>query len=231
METNQQQKGGFLAGSIIAAALILGGSYIYGSGLKSGTVGGLANVQNQGAKAENQKPVNLAIGDSPVLGDATAPVTIFEFGDFQCPFCKKIQDESNLKIREEYIKTGKVKIVYKHFPLYQIHPSANPAALASECAKEQGKFWTYHDALFENQANLSTLNFTDLAGSLGMDKSKFKSCYDSAKYSDNVKKDVAEGTVAGVSGTPASFINGKALMGAVPYATFKAAIEEALAKK
>ncbi len=231
METNQQQKGGFLAGSIIAAALILGGSYIYGSGLKSGTVGGLANVQNQGAKVENQGPVNIEIGDAPVLGNIDAPVTIIEFSDFQCPFCKRFHDDAGLKIRDEYVKTGKAKFVYKQFPLYQIHPFANSAALASECAKEQGKFWLYHDALFDKQEDLATLNFTDLAVSLGMNKSQFKSCYDSGKYSENVKKDSAEGAAAGVSGTPATFVNGKPLMGAVPYASFKVAIEEALAKK
>ncbi len=231
METNQQHKGNFLAGSIIAAALILGGSYIYGSGLRAGNSGGLANVENQAVKVENKNPVDIVIGDAPVLGNADAPVTVVEFSDFQCPFCKRFHDDSGLKLREEYIKTGKVKFVYKQFPLYQIHPYANSAALASECAKEQGKFWTYHDALFENQENLATLNFTDLAASLGMNKSQFKSCYDSGKYSDNVKSDTKEGTEIGVTGTPANFINGVPLMGAVPYATLKSAIESALAKK
>jgi protein-disulfide isomerase len=98
--------------------------------------------------------VMATIDDDTVLGDANAPVTMIVFGDFQCPYCGQAYQTGEKQVRDEYVKSGKVKMVYRDFPLINIHPSAIPAAEASECAKAQGKYWQYHDALFENQDKL-----------------------------------------------------------------------------
>ncbi len=225
MEHNES-KSNLLAGSIIAAALILGGAYVYGSSMKSGN--NLANLGNQLPSQEANKKVEVGVGGGAVLGDPNAPVTIIEFADFQCPYCERMHSDSGLKIREEYVKTGKVKMVFRNFPLDQIHPFARPAALAGACAKEQGKFWAYHDELFKNQETLGVLDYVKLSSDLGLNAAQFKSCFDTKKYNAEIDKDQADGSAAGVSGTPATFINGKPLIGALPYATFKAEIEAAL---
>jgi protein-disulfide isomerase len=127
------------------------------------------------------------------------------------------------KILSDY--KGKVRLVYKHFPL-GFHPNAQKAAEASECADEQGKFWEYHDKLFENQANgLSIDKFKQWAKDLGLDTNKFNDCLDSGKYAQKVQADYQEGAQKGVDGTPATFINGKLITGALPYESFKQRID------
>lgn len=227
MEPNLGGRNNLLAISIIVAAFVIGGSLIYSSNFGKGEANSLAKIVSDGASpsASNNNPT---IDDDVILGDPNAPVTIIEFGDYQCPFCKKFFDDTEGKIRDAYIKTGKVKMVYRDFPLEQIHPYAFPAALASECARDEEKYWAYHDALFERQAKLSTLDFVALAGELGLDKAKFKQCFDGKKYEGEVRKDYNDGVAAGVTGTPTSFLNGKILQGALPYESFKAAIDTAL---
>lgn len=180
-------------------------------------------------------PVDVDMGHLPVLGNKDAKVEIVEFSDFQCPFCKSLFDDTLSQIKSEYVDTGKVKFAYRQFPLTSIHPNAQGAAEASECANEQGKFWEYHDTLFTNQADWESLTSTDIqnkyveyAGNLGLDTNKFSSCIISNKYADKVKEDLDEGTKIGVDGTPATFINGIRISGAVPFADFKAEIEKAL---
>ncbi len=217
-----EQKSNFLAISILAAAVIVGGSVIYSANLK----GGDANP--------NTNNTTPGVDDDVILGDPKAPVTLIEFGDYQCPFCLKLFEETEGKLREEFVKTGELKMVYRDFPLDQIHPFARPSAEAAECARDQGKYWTYHDALFEKQKELASLDFTILAGELGLDTAQFKSCVDTRKYKDEVEKDYQDGIAAGVTGTPGNFIVSgefvKYLPGALPYEAFKAAIEEALAQ-
>ncbi len=166
--------------------------------------------------------------DDPVLGSANAPVTLVEFSDFQCPFCKKANDESLKLIVKNYVENGKVKMVYKYFPL-EFHPEAEPAALAAACADEQNKFWEYRDLLFVNQAELSDANYKKWAEDLDLDTEQFNDCYKGLKYLEAVKKDMADGQKYGVSGTPAFFVNGKMISGAQPYAAFETEIEAALA--
>ncbi len=166
--------------------------------------------------------------DDPVLGSANAPVTLVEFSDFQCPFCKKANDESLKLVVKNYVETGKVKMVYKYFPL-EFHPEAEPAALAAACAEEQNKFWEYRDLLFVNQAELSDANYKKWAEDLDLDTEQFNDCYKGLKYLEAVKKDMADGQKYGVSGTPAFFVNGKMINGAQPYAAFETEIEAALA--
>jgi protein-disulfide isomerase len=165
--------------------------------------------------------------DDPVKGDPNAPITIIEFSDFQCPFCGKFYRETLPQIKEKYIDTGKVKLIYRDFPL-SFHENAQSAAEAAECANEQGKFWEYHDLLFEKQQDLSVENYKQWAEELGLDMEQFNECLDSGKYADEVTNDFSDGQAAGVTGTPAFFINGKKVSGAQPFSVFEQIIEEEL---
>ena len=166
--------------------------------------------------------------NDPFKGDENAPVTIIEFSDFQCPFCAQFSAETLPLLEENYLATGKAKLVFKDFPLPS-HPEGQPAALAAACAQEQGVFWEFHDALFENQQALSTENYLAWATDLGMDEAQFTDCFESQKYLADVQDDIAQGSLAGVTGTPGFLINGKLLSGAQPFAVFAAEIDAALA--
>jgi len=152
-------------------------------------------------------------------------MTLVEYSDFECPFCER-HYPTLTKILDNY--KGKVRLVYKHFPL-SFHPNAQKAAEASECADEQGKFWEYHDTLFENQpGGYSITKFKQWAGDLGLDVNQFSSCLDSGKYASKVQTDEADGQSRGVQGTPATFVNGRMISGAVPFESFKTVIDQLL---
>ena len=181
--------------------------------------------------------VAVSPDDDPVAGSADAKVTIIEFSDFQCPFCRKFWGETLPLIKKNYLDKGLVKFVYRDFPLTAIHPMAQTAAEAAECADEQGRFWDMHDKIFSEQDKLGegTVSFAlvdlkDWAAEVGLDGEKFNSCLISGKYKDEVLKDLADGTAAGVTGTPTMYIDGKQVAGAQPYETFRLAIDEALKK-
>ena len=174
-------------------------------------------------------PIKVDLDDDPVLGDPNSPVTIVSFEDYQCPFCGKAFQQTFPLIKQEYIDTGKVKYVYRDFPLSSLHPQALPAAEAAECADEQGKFWEFHEGLFLNQALLGKDFYLSLAEQNGLDINQFTSCIDSGKYKQEVLNDLNYGTSLGVSGTPTFFINGVKLVGAQPYETFKQIIDAELA--
>jgi protein-disulfide isomerase len=207
--------------SIIFAGILIAGAVIYTAGPRTG------------APVKNEQPgqqVALAaptIDDDVVLGDPNAPVTMIVFGDYECPFCEKMYKETEGQIREQYIKSGKVRMVFRDYPL-SFHPSAMPAAIAAECAKDQGAYWKMHDAIFDRQAQIATLDYTKLAGDLGLNKGIFSQCLTSQKPKDEIAKDTADGNAAGVDGTPASYINGTLVSGAQPFAVFKSAIDAAL---
>jgi protein-disulfide isomerase len=157
--------------------------------------------------------VRVSADDDPMRGDPNAPITIIEFSDFQCPFCARFHSNTLPLIQEEYIDTGKVNLVYRDFPLQSIHPNALPAAVAAECANEQGKFWEYHDILFEKQSSWNKLDLNAIGSALsqistevGLEKQQFDSCLESGKYIDEVQKDLRDGKDYGVTGTPAFFI-------------------------
>ncbi len=171
--------------------------------------------------------VDVSIVGDPVKGDSNAAVTIVEFSEFQCPYCGKYVDEAYKNIMDDYVKTGKVKYVFRDFPL-GFHAEAKPAAMAAECAHEQNKFWEYHDKLFANQDVLGTENYKKWASDLGLDTTQFNACLSSEKYKSEVEEDFSEGQTYGVTGTPAFFINGKLISGAQPYSVFKTEIEAAL---
>jgi|SRR3989344_3637096 len=165
--------------------------------------------------------------DDPFKGSKKAPITIIEFSDFQCPYCAKFFTQTLPFLEEEYIKTGKVKLVYRDFPL-SFHEFAAKASEASECADEQGKFWEYHDKIFNNQKQINVENLKNWALELGLNTEKFNNCLDSDKYRDEVLNDIKDGSSAGVQGTPAYFINGVLVEGAQPYENFKNIIEKEL---
>ena len=170
--------------------------------------------------------VQLALaGDEPALGPANAPVTLVEFSDFQCPFCQRV--EPTLKrIREKY--GDKVRIVWKDFPLVQIHPEAFKSAEAANCAREQGKFWEYHERLFTNQQALQVDALKNYAAGVGLNTATFNACLDSSKHEQRVRDSLAMGSRLGVSSTPAVFVNGRAVTGAQPMEYFEAIIDDEL---
>lgn len=169
-----------------------------------------------------------------IRGDAKkAKVVMVEYSDFQCPYCSKHHPTLE-KVYKEY--GDQIAWVYRHFPL-SFHPNAEPTALASECADEQGKFWEFADAMFVGQADslstdaaTATAFVTKTATSLKLDMTKFNKCVADAKYQSVVDGDTATGRTAGVSGTPATYINGTLVSGAVPYASMKKMIDDAIAK-
>lgn len=163
----------------------------------------------------------------PALGPASAPVTLVEFSDFQCPFCQRV--EPTLKrLRETY--GDKLRIVWKDFPLTQIHPQAFKASEAGHCAGEQGKYWEYHDRLFANQQALQLDDLKKHAADLGLDAAKFAACLDSSRYGERVRDGVSAGSLLGVNSTPTVFVNGRRLSGAQPYEVFVSVIDEELAR-
>jgi protein-disulfide isomerase len=171
--------------------------------------------------------ITVAAAGRPMRGTTRAPVQIVEFSDFQCPFCLRAHP-----IVKQVLSTygERVSLVYRHYPL-QNHPNARPAADAAACANEQGRFWEYHDRLFANQNRLADPDLKQHAAQLGLDAGRFNDCFDRRKYQDDVDVDIDAAEAAGVSGTPAFFINGRPLSGAQPFDAFKRIIDEELARK
>ena len=165
-------------------------------------------------------------GRSSRGGGPNAPVTMIEFSDYECPFCKRA-DETVQQVMKTY--GDKVRLVHRDFPL-SIHNRARPAAEAARCAEAQGKFWEYHTKLFASQ-DLSAEKLQALATEVGIDRTKFDECIAKQPFKDSIDKDIADGTDAGVTGTPAFFINGRMLSGAQPFEKFKEVIDEELANK
>ena len=229
-----------IPGAIIVAGVLIAGAVMYANAPRSGStvpgegrgaalVGKTAKEPVGAAAKSNLTATTGLIDDDPSLGNPEASVVLVEFGDFQCPFCSRLFQETLPQIKEQYVKTGKVRFIYRDFPLSSIHAVAQKAAEASECADEQGKFWQYHDMLYERQQSLSAANLKVWASELGLDSALFNTCLDSGKYADEVQKDLSDGQAAGVTGTPATFVNGRLVPGAVPFETFRAVIEEELA--
>jgi protein-disulfide isomerase len=228
----------------ITAALVVAA---FLGGILVGNLGETKTVQNTPQTMPTQVPsqpaqtrIAVSIGDSPVEGNSNAPVTMIEFSDFQCPFCERFYSQTLSQVAQNYIDSGKVKLVFKNMPLENLHPNARAAALASECANEQGKFWEYHNKLFGGQASwaiLSSVNasntFKQYASQIGLDTNNFNSCVDSSKYSDKVNKDSKDGATYGVTGTPTFFIGSDKkgyteLVGAQPFSTFQQKLDSEL---
>ena len=179
----------------------------------------------------------VSIDDDPMMGNRNAPLTLIEFSDYHCPFCRRFFTQTFPKIKSNYIDTGKVRYVFRDYPLDAIHPNARKAAEAAHCAQEQGKYWEMHDAIFESKDS----GFPDLKGlgqKLGLDVARLDRCVGSGKYGKEIEKDYQDGTLAGVTGTPGFFlgltrkgatIQGTLISGAQPLARFTQLFDALLA--
>lgn len=197
-------------------------------------------LQNQLPTKQPTPMVKISADDDPIIGDPNAQITIIEFSDFQCPFCARFHIQTLPSILEEYVDQGKVKLVFRDFPIQNIHPNALPASAAAECANEQGKFKEMHDRLFENQKEWSgqeTVNaislFSQYASEMELEQEIFDSCLTSGKYIEEIRNDLNDGRAYGVSGTPGFFIGSEQggyveLKGAQPFESFKKIIDAQL---
>lgn len=236
--THTPQKDAYLLpGSILIAALLISGSIIY-----------LVNSDEAGRigarTPEEQGAAQIAPGGSEallnaqerdvILGDPKAPITIIEYGDYQCPFCARFFEETEPLIKEQYVKTGIAKMIYRDLAF--LGPESTASAEAAECAKDQGKFWAYHDALYrveiedgrEHNGNLNRDLFLALAHETGMDVAAFTACVDGKKYASRVKDETRSAGSMGVSATPTVFVNERKIQGAQPMSVFEQIIEELL---
>lgn len=216
---------------IVGLVVILMAVFIFIVGITWAVLGGLQKVSK--STGQNIKLPTNGSGElfsvwsesSPTQGPANATVSVVEFGDFECPYCR----DSFTIVRElmsEY--EGQVKWQWRHFPLIDIHAQAKRAAEASECALEQGNFWGYHDKLFLNQGDFTDNSLVRYALQLGLDKDKFAECLSSGRFSDKVQRDVNAGLAVGLTGTPTFFINGRKVPGVIPRDIFATMLESAL---
>ncbi len=192
----------------------------------------VASIATQGfafLHAENRPsgPSVVADGDAHAIGSEDAPVLIQEWSDFECPFCGRFYSDAYQQIKTQYIDTGKVRLEFHHFPL-SFHQLAMPAAVAAECAGEQGKFWEYHDKIFEQQSGMNAFSFGIWADELGLNRADFDSCVESGKHEPRILADMQAGQAGGVQGTPGFLVNGKLVSGAQPFAVFQQIIEAEL---
>lgn len=218
-----------IVGGIIAAVIVSIIISIVNSNTSSDE-----NIASTGSK---QSLSNLITKDTPLKGDSSAPVLLIEFGDFQCPNCGRFARETAPLIEESYVNSGKVGMAFKHFTV--IGPDSKTAAMASQCANDQGKFWEFHDELYQNQgyensgwANADSLK--KVASKIGLDRQSFDSCLDSKKYQSLVENDLSLAKQMKFGGTPSFLIvknDGsppQALTGAYPFATFQKILDEKL---
>lgn len=231
-----------LSGILIAAAVLFTGN------TSVANVKQAQNAQPQGggagAPAQPQGPVRVSIVGEPVLGNPDAPVTIVEFSDYECPFCKRSFDQLLPLLKKNYIDTGKLKLVFRNFPL-SFHQNAEKEAEAAECAKDQAgdaAYFKFHDEIFtkttSNGTGLTLSELPVIAKDIGLNVDTFQTCLNSGKFASEVKKDMDDGSAAGVSGTPSWFIGksgkesieGTLIVGAQPYSVFQIAIDQLLKK-
>ena len=192
----------------------------------------LKSLRSQAKVVVNLQPpavfrVAVPVDGAPFKGPAKAPVTIVEFSDFHCPFCRRVIP-TLAQLESQYGE--KIKLVFRDFPIESLHPGAIKAHEAARCANEQGKFWPFHDKLFAGPSTSSPELFKGLAKEVGLDAVAFDTCLGSGKYQAAIRQDIEEGTRAGVSGTPAFFINGRLISGAQPLEAFARVIDDELAR-
>jgi protein-disulfide isomerase len=187
--------------------------------------------------AQPAQPANVmakvSVADNPSLGKSDAPVTVIEFSDYQCPFCQRFVRNTLPALKTDYVDTGKVRYVFRDFPL-AMHQQARKAAEAAHCAGEQSKYWEMHDVIFNNQQALKVEDLKEHARSLDLEPTAFNNCLEQGKYAAEIDKDFADGSAAGVSGTPSFFIGktgpngtieGTLLRGAQPITAFRQVID------
>ncbi len=229
-----------LMGLIVGYALAsytTGGS-VFGAGGRNTQQVAQVPTPTPSAPAAPTAPATPAtVDDDPILGEEDAPVTLIEFTDYQCPFCGRHFTDTYGQIKKEYIDTGKVKYIVRDYPL-SFHPHAQKTAEATECADDQDKFWEMHDKIFETQATWSNAadvvpTLKQYAADLKLNTKTFNDCLDGGTHAGEVQKDMADGSAAGISGTPGFWVLGpdgqsQSISGAVPFANFKQAIDSML---
>ena len=237
-----------LIGSIlISISLLVSGGAVQIKGFNAGRGGGGSDLAAASAAPTAEAPADptsatVSVDDDPVIGDPNAPVTVVEFSDYECPFCKRHFDQTYSQLKTNYIDTGKVKLVFRDLPLSFHDPLATKQAIAANCAREQGNDETYfkmHDEIFStttsNGSGMTMDQLYGLASKVGIDQAAFKSCIDADKYKEEVSKDLADANAAGATGTP-SFVIGKSgdqvsgalIVGAQPYSAFQTEIDALL---
>jgi protein-disulfide isomerase len=182
--------------------------------------------------------VDVKIGDAAAKGAAGAKRVLIEYSDFECPFCGRHAQSVYREIQKQYVDSGRVKYVFRNLPLEQIHPSARKAAEAAECAREQGKFWEFHDRLFANQKALTPADMSNYARIENLDVSKFESCVASGNISRKISDEIAEATRLDLRSTPAFLIGEltndgtvritRRISGAQSFSVFQAALDKPL---
>lgn len=238
---------GLLAAVVVAA--FLAGYYVSDAGSDQLTQEDLDEaisklelrlMQNMLPTTQPEPPVRISADDDPIIGNPDAPITIIEFSDFQCPFCARFSAQTLPLLSEHYIQGGAVKLVYRDFPLQNSHPNAVPAAVAAQCAHEQGQFKPMHDMLFERQSQWSdqeipqaVSSFSQYAGELLLDQAAFDTCLTTGKYVNEVLADLEDGRAYGVTGTPGFFIGNDdigyvEITGAQPFESFKRILDAQL---
>jgi protein-disulfide isomerase len=202
----------------LAFFLGLGGGYLLWGSTKTSAAADAAPIRR----------VDVSTDDDPSIGPADAPVTIIEFSDYQCPYCQVWYKQVYQQLLASY--PNKIRFVYRDLPL-PMHPEAIPAAEAAECAGEQGAYWKYHDALFSQKNGLNRAAYDQYATDLGLDSKAFTACLDSHRYQAEIQADASDAARVGISGTPSFVVNGRILIGALPFSEFKTVIDEELAAK
>ena len=202
----------------VAFVLGLGGGYLLW-GSAQPTVASDANPVRR---------ISVSIDDNPTIGPDNAPVTVIEFSDYQCPYCQVWYQQVYKQLLASY--PNKIRFVYRDLPL-PMHPEAVPAAEAADCAGEQGAYWTFHDALFDQQYGLGRTAYDRYAADLGLDTKAFATCLDSQRYLSKVQNNASYAASVGLNSTPSFTINGRVMIGALPLEDFKAVIDEELAAK
>lgn len=224
-------KKNFLPTAIIGGGAVLSFVLIF----LGGRVNQPQNNHLRGLVPQSQEVGDLGRleNDDAVLGDPSAPVTLVEFGDYQCTFCTKFFNETEPTLIEKYVNTGKLKIIFRDFAING--SESNNAAEAAECAGEQGKYWEYHDKLYQERKGYNVGifkkdNLVRFAAELNLNTEQFGSCYDSGRFKNEVLSDTRDAGNFGARGTPTFFVNGQILPGAQPFAVFEQILEQELAK-
>ncbi len=247
MENQTQTQGSamikWICLTIIALAVITSGTILYTNSKKESVV--INN--NQPTNNQPSGPVKVSVDDDAVLGDSNAPLTMIEFSDYECPFCKRHFTDVYPKIKKDYIETGKLKLVYRDFIAVPRHnPLATFEAMAAQCAKDQtgdGAYYKFHDQIFtkttSNGNGLDQSELPIIAKNIGLNVGTFVQCLDSNKFKDEVEKDIAYGSTLGINGTPSFFVGkssndgvimGTSIVGAQSYSAFKIIIDQLLTK-
>jgi protein-disulfide isomerase len=238
---SQPRRDLFLPISILAAAFMIGGAILFATLYRGGSApsGNTGTGNNGAATTTVNTAAAMTLGSrDAILGNANAKVTLVEYGDYQCPFCAQFFSQTEPQIIQNYVSTGKVRMVFRDYAF--LGPESIAAAEAAQCAEDQNKLWVYHDALYsakvadegsgggENDGFYNRAEFVKLAQQTGLDVPTFTSCIDTHKDAAIVTQEKASGTTYGINSTPSFLINGTAITGAQPYNIFQQALDAAL---